>query len=118
MEKKNSAGRSRAKTPFEDLLPPLSREEYEALRASIRANDVLNPVIFDEDDNVLDGHNRLEIDPDAPRRVISGLSLAEKRAFVFSANMGRRNLSPAQKKAALSPIMASSSVTIASSGIG
>ncbi|HJT33690.1 MAG TPA: ParB N-terminal domain-containing protein [Pirellulales bacterium] len=94
------------RTPYKHLLPPLSSEELAALRASIQANGVLQPVILDELNNVLDGHNRLAIDPNAPRRVIRGLSEAEKRAFVFASNMARRNLSPAQKKAALAAMKA------------
>ena len=58
-------------------------------------------MIVDENDAVLDGHNRLRIDRDAPRRVVRGLSEAEKQAFTFRANFSRRNLSPAQKKAVL-----------------
>ena len=101
MPKKKPRPKPSVRTPYKHLLPPLSREEFDALRASIDANGVLQPVILDEHGNVLDGHNRLEITPDAPRRVIRGLSEAEKRAFVFASNMARRNLSPAQKKAAL-----------------
>ncbi len=58
-------------------------------------------MIVDEEDNVLDGYNRLRIDPKAPKRVIKGLTEAEKKAFVFQANFARRNLSPAHKKDAL-----------------
>lgn len=87
-------------TPYADLLPPLSTEEFDALRESIKADGVRVPVIVDDDDNVLDGHHRLKIDPDAPRKVLRGLSEAEKQAFVFQANFVRRNLSPSQKKEA------------------
>lgn len=82
---------------FDDLLPPLSTEEFEALRADIKENGVLHPVFVDEDGNVLDGRHRLKIDPDAKRKVIRGLTDAEKQAFVFRCNFVRRNLSPAQK---------------------
>lgn len=88
------------KTPFADLLPPLSTDEFSALKASIAVDGVRAPVFLDEDENVLDGHNRLRIDPDAPRKIIRGLTEAEKRAFVFQANLARRNLSPSQKKEA------------------
>ena len=49
----------------------------------------------------LDGNHRLKIDPDAPRRVVTGLTENEKRAFVYRANRTRRNLSPEQKRAQL-----------------
>lgn len=85
------------KTPFADLLPPLSTEEREALASDIKRHGVRDSVVTDEDGNILDGHNRYSIDPTAPVRVISGLSEDEKRAFVIRANMTRRNLSPTQK---------------------
>lgn len=86
-------------TPFANQLPPLSPEELAALDASIKADGVWNPVLVDEDGNVLDGHHRLKIDPNAPRKVVEGLKTdAEKRAFVFQSNNARRNLTPKQKK--------------------
>src|SRR5512146_2321359 len=101
MSRSSRRRRKRIRTPYRDLLPPLSREEFAALRADIRAHGVRDPVIVDENDAVLDGHNRLRIDRDAPRRLVRGLSEAEKQAFTFRANFSRRNLSPAQKKAVL-----------------
>ena len=86
------------KRPYADLLPPLSTAEFDALKASIEAEGVRDPVILDEVGNVLDGHHRLKIKPDAPTRMIKGLSEAEKMAFVFQSNFTRRNLSPDQKK--------------------
>lgn len=82
---------------YDDLLPPLSTIEFSALKADIKARGVLYPVLVDEDGNVLDGRNRLKIDPKAPTEVVHGLSPAEKEAFVFRANLARRNLSPDQK---------------------
>jgi hypothetical protein len=67
------------RTPFQDILPPLSAEEFDALKASIGKRGVLNSVLVDEAGNVLDGHHRLKIEPDAPRKVIRGLTVyAEK----------------------------------------
>lgn len=82
---------------FQDLLPPLSSEEFAALKADIKANGVRDAVYVDENDVVLDGRNRLKICPSAPRRVVKGLSDGEKAAFVFRSNFNRRNLSPDQK---------------------
>lgn len=82
---------------FADLLPPLSSEEFEALRADIEANGVQQKVVVDEDGEVLDGRHRLQIKPDAPRTVKRGLTPGEKEAFVFRSNFMRRNLSPDQK---------------------
>jgi hypothetical protein len=101
MANKHSLKTRRVKTPFKNLLPPLSREELTALRASIKDHGVLDAVVTDEHDAVLDGHNRLTIDPNAPRQVVAGLSEGEKMAFTIRANFARRNLSPAQKKGLL-----------------
>jgi len=84
-------------TPFVDLLPPLAQAEFDALEASIEREGVRDPIVTDELGNILDGHNRYRIAPDAPRRVVSGLSPAQKMAFVIAANFQRRNLSPDQK---------------------
>ena len=67
------------------------------MRASIERSGVRDPITVDELDNILDGHNRYRIAPDAPRRIVAGLSPAEKMAFVISVNFQRRNLSPDQK---------------------
>lgn len=82
---------------FHDLLPPLSSEEFAALKADIKEHGVLHPVFVDENGEVLDGRHRLKIDPDAKRKVVRGLTPAEKAAFVLRCNFVRRNLSPDQK---------------------
>jgi len=83
--------------PYKDLLPPLTTEETEALRADIKSHGVHTPIVADEDGNILDGHHRYKIDKNAPQRVLKGLSEGEKQAFVFRANFVRRNLTPNQK---------------------
>ncbi len=83
-----------------DLIPPLGTEELEALKADIKANGIISPVIVDENGTILDGHHRAKIDPSAPRKVIRGLSPAEKQAYVFRSNFARRNLSVTQKSEA------------------
>lgn len=88
----------RVNPEFSSLLPPLSTEEFEALGASIEADGVREPIIVDSKGDILDGHHRFKIAPDAPVRVVNGLTGAEKQAFVFQCNLARRNLSPSQKK--------------------
>jgi hypothetical protein len=83
--------------PFAELLPPLTTDEFAALEGDIKTNGVRDAVIVDEAGNVLDGHNRLKVDPDAPTRVLAGLSPGEKEAFIYRANLVRRNVSPSQK---------------------
>jgi len=85
------------KTPYVDLLPPLASHEFEALKADIKLRGVLQPILIDEDGNILDGHHRYLIDKNAETKVISGLSEAEKIAFVLSSNNKRRNLTPEQR---------------------
>lgn len=81
-----------------ELLPPLTTDEMKALKADIKANGVHDAIIVDEDGEILDGHHRHRIDKKCPRRVLKGMSDAEKQAFVFCANFSRRNLSPSQQK--------------------
>jgi len=83
---------------FEKLLPPLSLPELEALKADIEANGVTEAIAVDEEGQILDGHHRFKIRPDAPFRVLPGLPEEEKLAFVIRANLARRNLSPEQKR--------------------
>ena len=80
------------------VIPELSREEMEALRASIEMEGIREPIVVDEDGEILDGHHRYKIKPDAPRRVMEGLTEAEKFAFAIRSNTARRNLSFEQKK--------------------
>jgi ParB-like chromosome segregation protein Spo0J len=86
------------KTPYADLLPPLKTSERDALAADIVINGVIHPVVIDEDDNILDGHHRYEIDRNAPTRVVAGLTEDEKQAYTIRANLARRNLSPEQAR--------------------
>lgn len=92
-----ATAKRKLKTPYADLLEPLSKDERDALEADIKLRGVLQPVIVDEDDNVLDGHHRYGIDNDAPTVVLAGLSDIEKRVFVLTSNDKRRNMSPDQK---------------------
>lgn len=85
------------------LLPPLSAEDYAALEADIVARGVLVPVEYDEDGNILDGHNRVRICEalglcDWPRFIRKGLSEDEKRAHARALNLSRRHLSAQQKR--------------------
>ena len=90
--------KQKLKKRFANILPPLSGDEFAALKASCKRG-IRDPILVDEDGNVLDGHHRLQIDPNAPRKVVKGLrSDAEKKAFIFQLNFARRNLTPAQKR--------------------
>ena len=89
---------------FAELLPGLSREEFEALRADIRANGVQEKIVLDDTGAILDGHHRFRIDRDAPTRILAGaaeMTRAEKKAYVIRSNLARRNLSDEQRVALL-----------------
>lgn len=81
-----------------NLLPPLSGEEEERLRDSIKENgyDPAYPVIKDEEGNILDGWNRdriareLGIEPVVV--VKTGLSQWEKVKLAIGRNVDRRQL--------------------------
>ena len=88
------------------LLPPLSKEDYASLEASIIAHGVLVPVEYDEAGNILDGHHRVAICEalglvDWPRFIRRGLSEPEKRTLARELNISRRHLSTVQKQAVI-----------------
>lgn len=88
--------------PFKGVLPPLSADEQERLKADIKANGVKSPIEVTEDDTLLDGHHRYGIDPKAPVYVVPGSGAwteDERLAYAIRANLSRRQLSPAQEQA-------------------
>lgn len=87
---------------YTELLPPLSADEYEALKADIAERGCLVPVEIDEDGNVLDGAHRqracAEVGIEPPTITRRGLSDAEKRAHAIALNLQRRQLSREQRR--------------------
>jgi ParB-like chromosome segregation protein Spo0J len=84
------------------VMPPLSPEAYEALKADIQKDGVKIPKDVDEEGNILDGFSRdracKELGRDCPERVIRGLTDAEKREYAWRMNLTRRHLSKEQKR--------------------
>lgn len=82
-------------TPYQ-LLPRLTDDEYESLKADIAENGLRVPIDVDEDGVVLDGHHRAwiaaELGVDVPRRVVSGLTEQQKRNHARAVNVLRRHL--------------------------
>ena len=80
------------------LLPSLSDDEYQALKADIAKRGVMVPVERDEDGAILDGHHRQRIADElgitAPTVTRAGLSEADKREHVLKLNLLRRQLGP------------------------
>jgi hypothetical protein len=84
------------------LLPPLSDDEYAALREDIATSGVRVPVDVDEDGQVLDGHHRrqiaAELGVECPVRVVPGLTEEEKRHHAVAVNAHRRMLTRDQRR--------------------
>jgi ParB-like chromosome segregation protein Spo0J len=86
------------------VVPPLSEEEFTALKADIAQRGVLVPIEYDEDGNVLDGHHRVlaceELGVTTWARIIrSDLgSDHEKREHARALNLARRHLSSEAKR--------------------
>jgi hypothetical protein len=98
---------------FPDLVRPLSTDETERLRASIRARGIEDRVVVDEHDGIIDGINRLriaaelglkeeEIRLDVYRSCESqhtpDLVREDKRDLALTLNLDRRQLSPVEQQ--------------------
>jgi ParB-like chromosome segregation protein Spo0J len=90
------------------LLPPLSDEEYAALKADIAVQGVLLPVVIDaETGEVIEGHHRLRAwaelraegtkVADYPKQLQRFASDDDRVAFVLAANLFRRHLNREQR---------------------
>ncbi len=88
----------------ENILPPLTKEEYASLKESISSEKaVLVPISIDENDVVIEGHHRLMLAKEVgldevPVRLHSMLDPAEKQKLALTLNLARRNLNQEQKR--------------------
>lgn len=77
-------------------LPALDDEQRHALRQSIEANGILQPIEVDETGRILDGHHRSAIAAElgiaCPTRVVEGLDEAGKRKYAITVNLVRRQM--------------------------
>ncbi len=82
---------------MEQLLPPLSEEQFSALERDILENGCYTPVIVNEDMVIVDGHNRFRIceKHGLPFKmlVFSFSNLLEAKQWALDTQRGRRNLS-------------------------
>lgn len=87
--------------PYQSM-PPLSGDEYEALRADIATRGVLVPVEVDENGAILDGHHRyracVELGITPPTVVRAGLTETEKHEHSLRLNLARRHVTQAQRR--------------------
>ena len=81
---------------MEQLLPPLSVEQFTALESDILENGCYTPIIVNEDMVIVDGHNRFRIceKHSLPYRmlVFSFRDLLEAKQWALDTQKGRRNL--------------------------
>jgi len=83
------------------LLPKLSEEDYQRLRADIAERGIMVPVEVDEDGNILDGHHRMAIAQElgikCPTVVRREMAEYDKRIHAVMLNLARRQLTDPQK---------------------
>ena len=87
------------------LVPSMSEQEYEALKNSIAAHGVMNPILVDDKGNVIEGRQRQracrELRINCPTTVIGRLALQEKRQLALELNLCRRQVGlPAKREIA------------------
>lgn len=93
--------------PLSAAFPPMSDEDYSALKADLAANGQRHPAIAitDEDGtmSVLDGWHRVQacMDLGIKPMVVEFSETADPVAFVISANLHRRHLSASQRAQAI-----------------
>jgi hypothetical protein len=93
--------------PVADTFPLMEGEEFDALVADVKQHGLNEPIVLYEN-KVLDGRNRHRAcriaGVDQHYRQFSG-TYAEAVAFVFSANIHRRHLTPGQKRDAITRLV-------------
>lgn len=84
------------------VMPPLSAEEYAALKADIAEHGVRVPITLDQHGNIVDGHHRKQIADELGvpyDRLMSHYDTEEDaRDAAFMLNLSRRHLSREQKR--------------------
>lgn len=81
---------------MEQLLPPLSAEQFSALEGDILENGCYAPIIVNEDMVIVDGHNRFRIcekhSLPFTMKAFSFADLLEAKQWALDTQKGRRNL--------------------------
>lgn len=81
----------------------LPKEDYERLKEDIRQRGIIDPLITDQENILLTGHNRLKIalelglETIPVRKLVSRVTSEEKYRIMILDNIIRRQLSPAEK---------------------
>lgn len=86
--------------PVAEMFPMMDEDELNELAADIKQNGLLNPIILDENDQLIDGRNRLE----ACQRIGKQAQIQHIRldgidptAYILSANEHRRHMTKGQR---------------------
>ncbi len=88
---------------FEKMIPPLTRDEFRQLEENILEEGRIHTPIIVWDDIIIDGHNRYKIamaHPDIEYQIYKKEfdHRYEVIAWIYKNQLGRRNLTPQQKK--------------------
>ena len=92
------------------VMPDMSEDEYNELKADIAERGVMVPIELDEDGNVLDGHHRLRACKelgitDYPTITREGMTETEKVLHAYTLNTARRHLNREQKAEAVRDLL-------------
>jgi len=89
----------KVKKELVELWPPLPPDEFEELKKSLAERGLLDPIVVNENNEVIEGHQRLlawislgKKEPPAIRRVNTGGDLAKEIALSVEYNARRRHL--------------------------
>ena len=88
---------------FRDKIPPLTEDEFSLLEENILSDGAVFSPLIVWDGTILDGHNRYEIIQKHPERTyavhkVSFANRYEAISWICKHQLGRRNLTPQQKK--------------------
>ena len=81
---------------YAEIVPPLSKEEYEALKADISKRGLIYPIIVNEEGYIIDGHHRYKICNELGiKPLISVMEFSDElseKEYVITVNLCRRQL--------------------------
>lgn len=90
------------------IMPDMTDEQYQELKEDMRHKGMIQPLVFDQHDNLIDGHHRQRaffelieegVDLDMYEKVVINFnSELDKLAYVLSLNMKRRHLTVEQRQ--------------------
>ena len=88
---------------FRDKIPPLTEDEFTLLEENILSDGAVFSPLIVWDGTILDGHNRYEIIQKHPELTyavhkVSFANRYEAISWICKHQLGRRNLTPQQKK--------------------